>query len=116
MAKFNPEPCTVVKITGPVVNVSTKEGKIICRNKSFFKKIPRPLRDDDEEEEETCNNRSNLEHNDIQEDATTPQEVGTTSGNITEVENEDLRRSTRIRNHPERYGIQIPSKFITDTS
>lgn len=112
MSKFNPHPCTVIAVNNPDITVSTADGKIVRRNRSLFKKIEQyGKKEEGREEEEEEDDEFPLEN-----DYITGNDSHNAQRGESEVETNDLRRSTRIRNIPDRYGIQIPSKFITDTT
>ena len=105
MTRFSPEPCKIVNISGPEVTVLTKDGRHLCRNKSYFKKVPVTNEDDDDDDNYTTsqNNVPNIVVTDF-------------SDVIPENTAENVRKSSRTRTIPERYGIQIPSKFINDST
>ena len=105
MTKFNAEPCLVVNITGPEVTVQTKDGGFICRNKSYEKKIPTVYSDDDDDEDERPHDR-------IEESS---EAYSTNASDEDDVSNDDIiRRSSRNRNPPERYGFPVPSEIVEE--
>ena len=101
--RFNPRVCTVINVTGPTVTAITKEGKFVSRNKSFFKKVPQSIIDEpmvDSDSEDEYMSASNNSARDTEES--------------TEDEQTELRRSTRTRTVPERYGERAPSEVVDD--
>ena len=109
MAKFNTEPCIIVNITGSEVTAQTKEGKYICRNKSYFKRIPvvSSVPDSDDEYEYE---RPSLQIEEV------PEVIPINTNDESEQLNNDLRCSSRSRRPPERYGFPVPSDIVEDTS
>lgn len=91
-ANFNQKPYKVIKKTGPEISAQNKDGHIIRRNVSHFKRVKKPEDDTDDEgfdyqEQSVRNNQSLVDNgNDI-----------------------EPRRSSRLRRPPERYGHELPS-------
>ena len=104
MTKFNAETCIVVNITGPEVTVRTKGGKLVCRNKSFIKKIPVPEGISDSDDEGSEDSSTHPVHD-------TPI-VPAGNDNNTAEPSRELRSSSRISNPPERYGFPVPSELV----
>ena len=102
-AQFNRTPYTVINRKGSEVTARRRNNHIVRRNVSHFKKIPRPEQFDTNTED------------DIQ---TLPGHINT--GHQQPHENENLqpaqqtRRTGRTRRPTERFGHDIPSKFLSD--
>ena len=124
MTKFNAEPCIVVNVTGSDVTVMTNDGKFICRNKSFIKKIPLPTGtldsgDDDEYEARGCvpaASTPEVIRTDYSDTADTTESPDITDTTRDALSTDDLRRSSRNSRPPERYGFPVPSDMIEKSS
>ena len=110
MTRYHPDPCKVVRVDGTEVTVITKERKYLRRNKSHLKKIPRLTEDDEEDEDDSDSDKSARPA--INRDA--PGNMMNEPINSNEgIPNQDLRRSTRTRTNPERYGFPVPTDIVT---
>ena len=107
MTKFNPESAIVVNITGPEVTALKKNGTYLCRNKSFFKKVPE-ANTSEEDEEMHMDDSSSTNHQEPLRASTIP-----TAANSSEsIPQSVIRRSSRARKPPQWYGVPIPSEII----
>ena len=113
MTRYNPEPCRVVNITGSDIKVETKNGNFLCRNKSFFKRLPKVTKDSDHEEDDEDDETSWRHEPRTQiHDRTSVDHQGVSANG--ESQETNLRRSNRIRFQPDRYGDSIPSEVISN--
>ena len=107
MPKFNPEPCTVVGVKGSEITIVTKDGTTFRRNISFCKKIPKHLEIEGEDDDTDI-----LVNNPVP----TPNEVDSPD-DIEREQNEPMvvRRSTRSRCEPQRFGEPIPTDLVIES-
>ena len=118
MARYNPEPCRVINVTGSDVTVLTKDGKFVCRNKSFFKKLPHVAHNvdgEDDDEDDVTRSHTTMttpvdENSNEEEDTQHDDQIVRTND---DPQDTDLRRSNRTRLPIPRYGDPIPSEIIS---
>ena len=105
-ANFNQTPYVVVYRNKTVVRAKNKHGHIIERNVSYFKRIPKPYN-----EEHNTDDADDLDDNFNNRNPATPRvNANEENGNNADI---GLRRSTRTRRQPERYGQTLPSNIVT---
>ena len=102
--KFNQTPYTVINWKGSEVTARSRNNHIVRRNVSHCKKIPRPEQFDSDTDD------------DIQ---TQPRHINTGhrqphEANVQVQPAQQQRRTGRIRRPTERFGHEIPSKFLSD--
>jgi hypothetical protein len=99
---FSQKPYLVISRNKTVIKARSKDGHLIERNISHFKKIPKSNGNESDDSEEL---------NDHPDNTATEQNLGTTQ--VAENRNENhVRRSTRTRRVPDRYGQILPSNMI----
>ncbi|CAB4019448.1 Hypothetical predicted protein [Paramuricea clavata] len=95
-ANFNHKPYKVIKKTGSEILAQSKDGHIVKRNVSHFKRINKPREEDTDDE--------GFDYEENSQDNQPP---------ISNENNEVPRRSSRIRRPPNRYGHEYPSNLIS---
>jgi hypothetical protein len=85
----------VIKKTGSEILAQSKDGRIVKRNVSHFKRINKPREEDADDE--------GLDYEENWQD---------NQPSISNEMNEVPRRSSRIRRPPNRYGHEYPSNLI----
>lgn len=126
MSTYRPRPMRVVKVNCSLVVARDADGREVCRNSSMFKlyrskstsvEVETPDRDREqrapgEESEESGGSDGQSSDNEFETasslSSSTPSS-STTSSKEGEEENQELRRSTREKKQPERYGEMVPS-------
>ena len=105
-ANFNQTPYVVVYRNKAVVRAKNKHGHVVERNVSYFKRIPKPNNEqyNSEDTDDFAGNFNNR-------NPVTPR-VNANEDNANNAD-VDLRRSTRTKRQPERYGHSVPSNIIT---
>ncbi|CAB4045072.1 Transposon Tf2-9 poly [Paramuricea clavata] len=94
-ANFNHKPYKVIKKTGSEMLAQSKDGHIVKRNVSHFKRINKPREEDTDDE--GFDYEENSQNN---------------QPSISNENNVAPRRSSRIRRPPNRYGHEYPSNLI----
>lgn len=97
---FNPNPYVVINRQHSRVSARAKNGHIITRNVSHFKKMPNPEQPSSDEEEDSQPSQPNEETNDNDDNH------GGVQDNVDNGEDQ-VRRSTRDTRRPQRYGQPI---------
>ena len=105
-ANFNQTPYIVVYRNKTVVRAKNKHGHVVERNVSYFKRISKPNNEqyNSEDTDDFADNFNN------RNPATPRVNANEDNANNADV---DLRRSTRTRRQPERYGHSVSSNIIT---
>ncbi|CAB4020628.1 Hypothetical predicted protein [Paramuricea clavata] len=94
-ANFNHKPYKVIKKTGSEIHAQSKDGHIVKRNVSHFKRINKPREEDTDDE--------GFDYEENSQD---------NQPSISNEHNEVPRRSSRIRRTLNRYGHEYPSNLI----
>ncbi|CAB3999343.1 PREDICTED: uncharacterized protein K02A2.6-like [Paramuricea clavata] len=94
-ANFNHKPYKVIKKTGSEILAQSKDGHIVKRNVSHFKRINKPREEDTDDE--------GFDYEENSQD---------NQPSISNENNVAPRRSSRIRRPPNRYGHEYPSNLI----
>ena len=94
-ANFNHKPYKVIKKTGSEILAQSKDGHIVKRNVSHFKRINKPREEDTDDE--------GFDYEENSQD---------NQPSISNENSEVPRRSSRIRRPPNRYGHEYPSNLI----
>ena len=108
-ANFNETPYIVTHRDETTVTAPNRNGHVIRRNVSHYKWIPKHNTDTDDEDitEDQIYEDNNNDNNHVYEDNNNDNNRNDDYNNVT------VRRSTRSKKEPDRYGQGVPSNVIT---